>query len=114
MKVAMLVFSAPSDLSRGYRALMNARELKEAGHDVMVVFDGDGTETLAAFADPSHDVHGLLESMRDNVRGACSFCASSHGVKDKIVQANFKLLSGYKGHASLRQVLEEGYQIISY
>jgi hypothetical protein len=114
MKIAMLVFSTPNDLSRGYRALMNAQEIKEAGHDVVVVFDGGGTETLAAFADPDHNIHGLLESLRDNVLGACRYCAIAHGVKEQITQANFNLLGDYKGHASLLKLFEGGYQVISY
>ncbi len=72
---------------------------------------GEGDRLGAPFLDVAN---GLLESVRDNVRGACGFCANSHGTKDAIEAADYPLPTDYKGHASLRALVQDGYQIINY
>jgi hypothetical protein len=114
MKVAIVVYNGPADESFGYRALMTAREMKDAGDDVVLVFDGTGTETLASYLKPGQKPGALIESVRDRILGACGYCAQAHGVKDALVAAGIPLLTDYKGHASLRKLMLDGYQIITF
>lgn len=68
MKVAVLVLAGTEThegLGRLVNALMLAQELKGAGDEVRLVFDGAGTEGLAALADPSHKAHALFLATRD-------------------------------------------------
>ena len=46
-------------------ALTTAKELKQEGDKVVVVFDGAGTKWIPALSDPDHRYHELLESVRD-------------------------------------------------
>ena len=85
----------------------------EAGDDVTFLFDGWGVETLAAISDSSNKLYGLGQAVKDNIRGACSFCAISHKVESQIRDAGWKLLADYKGEASFRQLLVEGYEIFN-
>jgi hypothetical protein len=114
MKVAIVVYNGPADGSFGYRALMAAREMKEAGDEVVLVFDGTGTETLAEYVKPGQKPSSLFESVRDRILGACGYCAQAHGVKDALVAAGIPMLTDYKGHASLRKLMSEGYQVITF
>lgn len=72
MKVAVLVLAGTEThegLGRLVNALMLAQELKGAGDEVRLVFDGAGTEGLAALADPSHKAHALFLATRDRIQG---------------------------------------------
>lgn len=114
-KIAVVIYEPVSgDLSRVYRGLKVAAEFKGAGDDVAVVFDGSGVESLAAVSANDHMLNGLLESLRDNVRGACSFCAGSHNVKEEIAQAGWDLRAEAAGEVSIRDLANEGRQIINF
>ncbi len=113
--VAVVVLSdVADDLARVYRALGTAKEFVDAGDDVVIVFDGSGVDTLAALSDEEHQLHGLLESLRDQVLGACGFCAKAHGVKDQVLAADWALLTDNHGHASLRDLVVEGRTVITF
>ncbi len=114
-RVAVVIYEdAAKDLARAYRGLMTAVEFVEAGDEVTVVYDGSGVDTLAAASAPDHQLHGLVEKLRPVTKGACGFCASAHGVKDAIETAGWPLLVDYKGHASVRELVGDGYQILSF
>jgi hypothetical protein len=115
-KIAVLIYSAleGSGNSAVYRALMFAQELQRAGDDAVVVFDGGGSATAAALADPTHRMHTLFESVRSQVRGVCRHCAKSYGVLDAVQAAGLELLGDDRGHASLRALLQEGRQIVTF
>lgn len=115
LKTAVVIFEdVKRDQARVYRALITAQELVESGDDVTIVFDGKGTETLAALSDSSNPMHALLEGLRSRVRGACDVCAKSHRVRDQLVQAQWPLLSEHKGHASLPALQREGYTVLNF
>lgn len=114
-RVAVLIYeNAANDLARAYRGLVTAVEFLEAGDEVTVVYDGSGVDTLAAASAPDHKLHRLVEQLRPVTRGACKFCVRAHGVSEPIEAAGWPLLSDYKSHASLRMLLVEGYQVLSF
>ena len=114
-KIAVVIYEAiDSDSSRVYRGLRTALEFKDAGDDVVVVFDGSGVKSLAAISDPKHKMNPLAVALRDNIRGACAFCVASHGVTDAIEAGGWPLLTEYKGEASIRSLVVEGYQILNF
>jgi hypothetical protein len=114
-RVAVVIYEdAAKDLARAYRGLMTAVEFLEAGDDVTVVYDGSGVDTLAAASAPDHQLHRLVEKLRPVTQGACGFCAAAHGVREPIEAAGWPLLGDYKGHASIRTLVGEGYQILSF
>ena len=114
-KIALVIYGRleGSDNSAIYRALMFAQELKRAGDDVCIVFDGAGSVTAAELAQPGHRFHALFSDVRDRVRGVCRFCAKSYDVLEQVQAAGLELLGDDRGHASLRRLLEEGRQIVT-
>jgi len=86
----------------------------QAGDEVAVIFDGSGVETLAAIADPSSPLNGVLLEIKSNVEGGCSFCANSHKVADAISAAGYTLLTDYKGEASVRKFVNDGYTVLNF
>lgn len=71
-------------------------------------------ETLAAISDPTNPMHGLVESLRDNIIGACSYCAKAHKSADAIVGAGWTLLADNGGEASVRDLLVQGRTILNF
>src|ERR687887_450532 len=107
-KAALVVFAGTDGregIGRVANALVTAKEFKEAGDDVTIVFDGAGTTWVGALADPSHRYHGAFEAIKDHVAGACSYCASRYGVKDEVEAAGIALLDEYDEHPSIRRLM---------
>lgn len=97
-----------------YRALMSAEEHLRAGDDVALVFVGAGSNALADMLKPDNDPHHVWTKVALALRGGRSYCAKSDGVKNVLEPAGITLLSNDKGHASLRKLLLEGRQIITF
>lgn len=114
-KIAIFIYeSVAGDLSRAYRGLSTAAEFVRAGDEVAVVFDGAGSETLAAIVDPDSKLNGLLQVISESIDGVCSFCAASHKVLDAIRDAGYPLLTDNLGEASVRKYVNEGYTILNF
>jgi hypothetical protein len=115
-KVAVVIYTnvTKEALSPAYRALGFVAELLREGDDVVLVFDGGGSATLAAALDPAHDLHRVWRKAAPALLGACDYCAKAYGVRDTLIAAGIPLLSDDRGHASLRSLLSEGRQIITF
>jgi hypothetical protein len=100
--------------SPAYRAFGFAAELLAAGDDVAIVFDGGGAATLAEVIRPESDLHRAWLRAAPALRGACDYCAKAYGVKAALQAADIPLLADDHGHASLRALLNEGRQIITF
>src|ERR671937_2255483 len=89
-KAALVIFAGTEGregVGRVANALVTAKELKETGDDVTIVFDGAGTTWIGTLNDPSHRYHGAFEEVRDRIAGACSYCAGRYGVTEQVEQA---------------------------
>ncbi len=105
---------SPESLGRVVNALMVARELKDSGDEVSVVFDGAGTRAASTFGAASHDYNELFEGVRDRVSGACDYCAGAFQVKEAVVDVGVELLDEYKGHPSVKALIEQGYEVVTF
>jgi hypothetical protein len=116
-QAAMLVLAGTetrADLGRVVNALQIARELDESGDEVTVIFDGAGTQWVPALSDEEHKYHGLFEATKAKVAGACSYCAGAYGVKDDIENSDVDLLDEFDGHPSVRKLISNGYQVLTF
>ncbi|MFN2587036.1 MAG: hypothetical protein ABR613_02800 [Actinomycetota bacterium] len=114
---ALLVLAgteAASDLGRLVNALQIARELDEGGDEVTVIFDGAGTQWVPALSDESHEYHSLFGKTRSVVAGACRYCSGAYGVKADIEATDIELLDEFDGHPSVRKLLSNGYQVLTF
>ncbi|MEJ2287065.1 MAG: sulfur reduction protein DsrE [Deinococcales bacterium] len=116
-KIAILVLTdaeTHGDLGRAVNALEVAKEFKDAGDQVTILFDGAGTRWIAEFSKPEHKRHALFESLRDVIHGACAFCSAAFGVKDAVTSAGVALLDAFEQHPSIRSLVNDGYQVITF
>lgn len=116
-KIAILVLAdteTHGDLGRAVNALEVAKEFKDAGDQVTVLFDGAGTRWVAELSKPEHKRHALFESLRDVIHGACAFCSAAFGVEDAVAAAGVALLDEFEQHPSIRSLVNDGFQIITF
>ncbi|RLJ71407.1 hypothetical protein BCF55_1709 [Hydrogenivirga caldilitoris] len=116
-KVAIVVLAGKEtheSLGRVANALEAVKEFKEAGDEVVLIFDGAGTEWVGELSKEEHLLNPLYKAVKDRVKGVCSFCANAFGVKEEIERTGAPLLSEYDGHPSFKHLISEGYQVITF
>ena len=117
LKVAIIVLAdteTHADSGRALNALQTAQEFKVAGDDVRLIFDGAGTKWLAELANPEHRLHKMFMALQESVTGACAFCARAFHVEEQVQAAGFQLLAENGGHPSIRSLVADGFQVITF
>jgi len=121
-KIAIIVFAAsdtPEGRGRMVHALQATRELKAAGIEVKMIFEGTGVTWLDAFHKAEHpftqNYGPIFEEVRDTIEGACNFCTTGRfEVGDAVGALGLPLLGPEGGHYSLGNLIAEGYQIVTF
>ena len=116
-RVAVVVLAdreTSEGLGRVVNALTTAKECRQAGDDVAIVFDGAGTRWVPALAASDHKYHGLYEDVGGVVTGACAYCAEAYGVQLEVEDAGVALLDDFDQHPSLRSFLADGYHVLTF
>ena len=116
-KVAIVILSdtgTHADSARVANALTTAYEFKEADEEVTLIFTGAGTKWVAELSDPDHRLNRAFGLVKDKVAGACKACATSFGAREAVQASGVALLTDYRGHQSLRKVINEGYQVVTF
>ena len=116
-KIAILVLADTStheNLGRIVNALEVAKEAKESGDDVKIIFDGGGTTWIPKLIDSDSQLHPLYEAVKDKIEGACYFCAKAFDVFKVIKESEIELLKEYDDHPSIRNLYTNGYKIITF
>ncbi len=103
-------------LARAVHALLYTMELKEHGHEVVLVLDGAGTEWAEEWtrADSTHKLAPVYRKLRKMgiTEVICDFCAGAFHVKEALKERNAPLLAEYEGHPSVAKWADRGYQLI--
>lgn len=94
--------------------MIAVRELKEAGGDVRLYFDGTGTRWIGELSRKDHKANPLYESVKDRVSGACLFCATVFGAKESVHSCHVKLVSEFEQHVSVKKLLLEGFHVLNF
>jgi hypothetical protein len=116
-KAAIIVLAdteTHGDLGRVVNALEAVKELKEARDEVKLIFDGAGTQWIPKLSEKTHRAHRLFVSVEDRIAGACAYCAGAFKATEGVKAANVPLLDEYEGHPSVRQLLADGFSIITF
>jgi len=117
MKAAVILFAdtdRPEGMGRMANALTTALEFKQSSDEIVVIFDGAGVKWVPELAGEGHKYHGLLEDVRDVVAGACVYCSRAYGVKDAVAAAGIPFLDEFRGHPSIRSLIGDGHQVITF
>lgn len=115
-KAAIIVLAdteTHGELSRVSLALVAVKEFKDANFDVKMIFEGAGTKWIGKLSDTENKMHHLYEKVKDKI-GVCSFCSKSYGTNEIAIKEGLPLLEEYKGHASIKKLVTEDYEIVVY
>ena len=103
-----------ADLGRLVNGLEAAKEFVENdGDDVELIFDGAATQWVAELEDEDHDYHDLYTAVRDELT-VCDYCVSAYGVDDAVDTAGVSRIDDYEGHPSIRSLVDDDYEIITF
>lgn len=124
MKAAIVILSDPSAgteeaLGRLFNALASAYDFKQNGDDVTLLFQGAGTRWIGEVSKVEHPAHDLFEAIKDTVAGVSCGCADVFGATEDAVKSGFELIKdnavpGTTGLPSLRNLIADGYQILTF
>lgn len=103
-----------ADMGRAANALTTVEEFKEEGDEVTLIFDGAGVRWAAELTDPNSRLKGAFEKVKDKVAGACHFCAGAFGVREELEEKGVPLLRDHKGHPSVRGLVADGFEVITF
>ncbi len=103
-------------MARALHAFLYANELKEKGYDVVLIFDGAGTEWAEELSDPESDskLLGAYKTFKETGTEEiiCDYCAVAFGVKEDLTKREAPFGSGYQGHPSIAEWVEKGYRLV--
>lgn len=117
LKVAIFIHASMETREgkmRVFNALQAAKELKDAGDIVDVIFDGAGTRTAVEIADSEHIFYSHFKAIEDIVTGVCRYCIGRFDMTEQAENAGFVLLDNYHNHPSFRNFLINDYHIINF
>jgi hypothetical protein len=116
-KAAVIILAGTdghTNLGRLVNGLETAKEFAETeGDEVEVVFDGAGATWIPELEDEDSDHHELYQSVRD-VTAVCEFCSGAFGVGDAVAESGVPTINENDGHPSIRSLVEDGYEIITF
>ncbi len=102
--------------ARALHALLYATELRDKGYEVVLIFDGAGTQWAEEFSKPDSDSKLLPHYKAFAGTGVeqiiCDYCAGAFGVKENLQERQGPLVSEYKGHPSIAKWVDQGYQLV--
>jgi len=103
-------------MARAVHAFLYAKELKEHGHAVVLIFDGAGTEWAEELSNP--ESQSKLRPMYEQLKQAgiveivCDFCAGAFAVKERLAQRQVPMTAEFAGHPSIAKWVDEGYELV--
>ena len=115
-KAAIVVLAGTeshADLGRLTNALTTAKQFRDEGDSVELIFDGAGTQWIDELTDEEHPKHLLYRELED-VASACAYCADAFHVGDAVEQSDVEVVDAFEGHPSIRQLVVVGYEIITF
>jgi hypothetical protein len=116
-KIAIIIFADTNTveaMGRVSNAFMLAAEAAENGDDLKIIFEGAGTKWIGELEKEDHKLHQLYSGLKNKITGVCAFCAQAFGVKSQVEKSGLAMLSEYKQHPSLRNLVVEGYEVITF
>ncbi|MNN37215.1 DsrE/DsrF-like family protein [compost metagenome] len=115
-KVAIILHATEEEKGRAIHSLVYAQELHDAGHEVKLIFDGQGVLWINKFENPDHMMNPLFKAVKKlGVMEACGHCANSFNVTENIQQASvpFSKDINTEEHTNIATLVTDGWQIIT-
>lgn len=116
VKTAIIILAgteSKADTGRLVNGLQAAKEFTESDDELELVFDGAATQWIGELENEDHDYHDLYQSVSDDA-AVCDYCASAFGADDAVEDAGVVRIDDNEGHPSIRSLVSDGYEIITF
>jgi len=116
-KAAVIILAGTDgheNLGRLANGLEAAKEFAETdGDELELIFDGAGTQWVPELEDEDSDYHELYRTVRADT-SVCDYCSGAFGVEDAVAEAGVAAVDEHDGHPSVRSLVDEDYEIITF
>jgi len=116
-KAAVIILAGTEgheNAGRLVNGLETAKEFAQTeGDELELIFDGAGTAWIPELEDEDHDYHDLYQAVSDSA-SACDYCSGAFGVEDAVADAGVVTLDDHDGHPSIRSLVADDYEIITF
>jgi len=116
-KAAVIILAGTEghdNLGRLANGLEAAKEFAENdGDDLELIFDGAGTQWIPELEDEDSDYHELYQTVKSDT-SACDYCSNAFGVEDAVGDSGVDILDDHDGHPSIRSLVDDDYEIITF
>lgn len=102
-----------ADRGRMVNGLQVAKEFDDEHDDVRLIFDGAGTQWIPELEDPTDSMHEVYQALK-GYSTVCDFCVSAFDVDDPVNESDVPRVADYQGHPSIRSLVGDGYEIITF
>ena len=103
-----------ADYGRMANALEAAKEFAETdGDELELIFDGAGTQWIPELEDEESEYHDLYAAVREEAV-VCDYCSNAFGVDEAVADAGLDVVGEYDGHPSIRSLVDDDYEIITF
>lgn len=103
-----------ADRGRLVNGLETAKEFAQTdGDEVELIFDGAGTQWVPILEDEESSMHDLYATVQEHT-AVCDYCAGAFDVSAAIDDTNAVRLDSHDGHPSIRSLVADEYEIITF
>lgn len=92
--------------------LLNAVDLHEAGVEVGIIFEGASVKLPVVFEEEKNPIY-LKAKEAGLIKGICLACSKVMDVFEQNEKTGLPMLGDMKGHAGMKEYVENGFEIIS-
>jgi hypothetical protein len=92
--------------------LMNALQLREAGYEVRVIFEGASVKLPGLFETEQNPLY-LKAKEAGIIKGICLACSKVMDVLEANQGTGLAMLSDMNNHAGMKEELENGFEVVS-
>lgn len=96
--------------------LLNALDLHQRSHTVLVVLEGTSVQLVPELVRLDHFLHPLWQRTlaAGLVAGVCRACSVKLGVLEAVEAQGLPLLADMAGHAGLAPFVEAGFEVVTF
>lgn len=108
-----LIYAMEGEQMCFLHALMNAEQLQTAGYEVKIIIEGAACKLIPVL---EADGNRLYLKLKENgtIKGVCLACSKMLGVYEDNEKSGIPFLSDMNGHAGMKDLIDQGYEVMVF
>lgn len=113
MTKKFLIYAMEGEKMCFLHALMNAKQLKEAGHEVKIVLEGAACKLIGPLEEEKNRLYMTFKEDK-TIAGVCLACSKVLGVYEENLASGIPMLDDMMGHAGILPYVKEGFETLIF